>query len=74
MLELEEDAIELVDEEHGLDALGERLLQDGARLYAHALHRVDDHERAVGGAQRCGDLWSVRNAVRVWRWLGAPQR
>mmetsp|Transcript_25409 Transcript_25409/g.43424 ORF Transcript_25409/g.43424 Transcript_25409/m.43424 type:complete len:875 (-) Transcript_25409:33-2657(-) len=52
LLELEEGAVELVDRDDGLDALAKGLAQHGLGLHAHALDAVDDHERAVGHAER----------------------
>ena len=46
----------LVDGEHGPDALAEGLAQHGLGLHADALNDVDHHQRAVGDAQRRGDL------------------
>jgi hypothetical protein len=55
-LELEEGAVDLVDDDDRLDALGEGLAQDGLGLDADALDAVDDDEGAVGDAEGGGDL------------------
>ena len=55
-LQLEQGTIDLVDDEDGLDALGEGLTQHRLGLHAHALHRVDDDEGTVGDTQGGRDL------------------
>ncbi|EPY30887.1 elongation factor 2 [Strigomonas culicis] len=46
-LELEDSAVDLVDEDDGADALRQRLAQHRLRLHAHALHTVHHHQRTV---------------------------
>ena len=56
----------LVHEEDGLDALGDGLPEHGLGLDAHAGDAVNDHEGAVGDAERGGDLGrEVNMAGRV---------
>jgi hypothetical protein len=55
-LELKEAAVHLVDDQDGLDPLGEGLAEHGLGLDADALDAVDDDEGAVGDAERGRDL------------------
>lgn len=50
-LEFKEAAVELVDREHGLDALAEGLAEHSLGLHAHTLNAVHDDEGTVGDAE-----------------------
>jgi hypothetical protein len=56
LLELVQHAVELVHKQHGADALGQRLTQDGLGLHTDTFDRVNDNDGAVGDAQRRSDL------------------
>ncbi|GKT45569.1 uncharacterized protein ColSpa_05750 [Colletotrichum spaethianum] len=55
-LELEKSAVDLVDDDDGLDALTESLTQDSLGLDAHTLDGVDDDESTVGDTESGSDL------------------
>lgn len=55
-LELEKSAIDLVDNDNGLDALTESLTKDGLGLDADTLDGVDDDESTIGDAEGSGDF------------------
>lgn len=55
-LELEESAVDLVDDDDGLDALSEGLAKDGLGLDADSLNAVDDDESSIGDTEGGGDL------------------
>jgi len=52
-LELEKRAINLVDDDDGLDALGKSLAQDGLGLDADTFNTIDDNESTIGDT-KCG--------------------
>src|SRR6056297_935950 len=56
LLELADEAVDLVDEQRRLHALAERLPEDRLGLGHRALDGVDDHQRAVDRAHRAGDV------------------
>jgi len=55
-LQLEERAVDLVDDDDGLDALAEGLAKDGLGLDADTVDRVDDDEGTVGDTEGGRDL------------------
>mmetsp|Transcript_868 Transcript_868/g.3189 ORF Transcript_868/g.3189 Transcript_868/m.3189 type:complete len:332 (+) Transcript_868:1754-2749(+) len=75
-LQLHEEAVNLVDYQHGLDALLQSLPQDSLSLNADAFDAVDDNECAVSDAQSCRDLagevdvaWGVDEVQKYGRLL-----
>ena len=55
-LELEVAAVQLVDGEDRLDALGQRLAEHGLGLHADTLDAVDNYQGTVGDPESGGDL------------------
>jgi hypothetical protein len=55
-LQLEKSAIDLVDDDNGLDTLTESLSQHSLGLHTHTFDGVDDDEGAIGDTQRSGDF------------------
>eukprot|EP00047_Mylnosiga_fluctuans_P018785 m.75017 g.75017 ORF g.75017 m.75017 type:complete len:813 (+) comp7793_c0_seq1:93-2531(+) len=55
-LQLEHGAVHLVEEEHRLDALGERLPKNSLGLHTDAADAIDHDESAVGDSKSCSDL------------------
>lgn len=55
-LELEKSAIDLVDDNNGLDALTESLTKDGLGLDADTLDGVDDDESTIGNTEGSSDF------------------
>jgi hypothetical protein len=55
-LQFEESAVDLVDDDDGLDTLTKSLTQHRLGLHAHAFDGVDDDEGAVSDTQRGSDL------------------
>lgn len=55
-LELEKSAIDLVDNDNGLDALTESLTKDGLGLDADTLDGVDDDESTIGDTEGSSDF------------------
>ena len=64
-LELGDDAVKLVEEEHRLDMLGEGLAHNRLRLHTNALDAVNNHNRAVRDAQGTRDLAGKVNVARA---------
>ena len=63
-LQLRDQPIDLVEHKHGHDVLLPRLLQNGVRLHADALHCVDDEEGAVTQPCGSGDLAAEVDVAR----------
>ncbi len=55
-LELEEGTIDLVDHEHGLDALGDGLAEDGLGLDADTINGVNNNEGSISDTEGSSDL------------------
>lgn len=55
-LQLEQGAVDLVDDQDRLDTLGQSLAQDSLGLDADARHTVDNDQSTVGNAESGGDL------------------
>lgn len=55
-LELEQSSVDLVDDKHGLDSLGQRLSQDGLGLDTDTFDTVDNDKRTIGDSESGGDL------------------
>lgn len=55
-LELEKSAIDLVDDDNGLDTLTKSLTEDSLGLDAHTLNGVNDDESTVGNTESSSDL------------------
>jgi len=63
-LKLEETAVKLVDGEHGLDTLTQRLAKHSLGLHRHTVDGVHNHERAVGDTERRSHLSGEVNVTR----------
>jgi len=64
LLELVDEAVDLVDKECRFDTLAECLPQDGLGLGHCALDRVDNHERAVDGTHCSGHVATEVDVAR----------
>jgi len=62
-LELEDSAIDLVNEEDGLNLLGEGLTEDGLGLDAHTFDVIDDDEGTVGDSESGSDFGGEINVT-----------
>ena len=55
-LEFKKTAIDFVDDDNRLDALGKGLTEHGFGLYANTLYEIDDDEGAVGNTESSSDF------------------
>ncbi len=55
-MQLEQSAVDLVDDDDGLDTLAKSLTQDSLGLHAHTFDAVDNDESAVGDTESGCDL------------------
>jgi hypothetical protein len=62
-LQFEESAIDLVDDDNGLDTLTESLSEHSLGLHAHAFDGVDDDEGAVSDTEGSGDFGGEINVT-----------
>ena len=68
-LELEVRTVKLVDGEHGLDTLTQRLAKHSLGLHRHTVDGVHNHERAVGDTERRSHLNEKRQQAAMPREL-----